>query len=155
MLPKMEKIEADMNFSLVWPYDDSLYLAFDKDSIEALKGSQEVRARLASIVVDRGIMTQNEAREKYFNMPKVAWGDVWYMPLNLTPVDKAGQGMGTGDGAEGDKVPGRRIGRPPVSQEDVVKFLSMAQLFGLELNTQKGIPLEEDKEKKENSNTDT
>jgi HK97 family phage portal protein len=137
MLPKMEKMEADMNFGLVYPYDDSLYLAFDKDSIEALKGSQETRARIAGMLVDRGIFTQNEARTKFFNMPDVEWGDTWYMPLNLIPVDKAGEGMGTGTGAEGDKVPGRQIGRPAVDQTDVRKFLALADLFGLDLKTTK------------------
>lgn len=137
MLPKMEKMEADMNFGLVWPYDDSLYLAFDKDSIEALKGSQETRARIAGMLVDRGIFTQNEARTKFFNMPNVEWGDTWYMPLNLIPVDKAGEGMGTGDGAEGEQVPGRQIGRPAVDQADVRKFITMANLFGLDLKNDK------------------
>lgn len=98
LLPKMEKIEAALNYNLVWPYDDTLSLMFDRDAIEALKGSQEIRARIASMLVDRGIFTQNEARSKYFSLPPVDWGDTWYMPLNLTPVDKAGQGLGTGTG---------------------------------------------------------
>lgn len=133
MLPKMDKMESDMNFNLVWPYDDSLYLAFDKDSIEGLKGSQETRARIAGMLVDRGIFTQNEARNKFFNMPELPWGNTWYMPLNLIPVDRAGEGMGTGDGQEGDQTPGRQIGRPSVSQEDVVKFLAIANLYGLDI----------------------
>jgi len=133
MLPKMEKIESDLNFGLVWPYNEDLYLAFDKDSIEALKGSQEQRARIAGMLVDRGIFTQNEARAKFFNMPEVQWGDTWYMPLNLIQVDKAGQGLGTGDGSEDeDGTPGRTIGRPPVNQEDAKRFLALAELFGVE-----------------------
>jgi HK97 family phage portal protein len=128
MLPKLEKIEAALNFNLVWPNDDSLSIAFDKDSIEALKGSQETRARIASMLVERGIFTQNEARAKFFNMPDVPWGDTFYMPLNLQQVDKAGEGLGTGTGAEGDKIPGRGIGRPGVGQEDLVKLSEMAEL---------------------------
>jgi hypothetical protein len=147
MLPKMEKIEADMNFGLVWPYDDSLYLAFDKDSIEALKGSQETRARIAGMLVDRGIYTQNEARTKFFNMPDVPWGDTWYMPLNLVEVDKAGQGNGTGTGAEGDKLPGRQIGRPSVDQSDVQKFITLAELFNVELKGNVKIDYELEEEK--------
>lgn len=133
MLPKMEKIEADINFNLIWPNDDGLYVAFDKDAIEALKGSQEVRARLASMLVDRGLMTINEARERYFNLPGAAWGNTWYMPLNLMPVERAGEGMGTGDGGDGDKLPGRQIGRPAVGQEDVNKFIALAKLFGVKI----------------------
>jgi HK97 family phage portal protein len=119
LLPKMQKIESAININLVWPYDENIYVAFDKDSIEALKGTMETRARIASMLVDRGIMTQNEVRKKYFNMPEIKWGDTWYMPLNLLPVEKAGQGMGTGTGQEGDKIPGRTVGRPAVEEENL------------------------------------
>lgn len=125
LLPKMEKIEAALNAHLIWPIDDSVVLTFDRDSIEGLKGSQETRARLASMLVDRGIMTQNEARSRYFNLPNVIWGDQWYMPLNLIPVDKAGQGMGTGTGGEGDRIPGRQIGRPAVDQGNIRKVIEV------------------------------
>ena len=118
LLPKMEKLENALNMNLVWPYDESIYVAFDKDGIEALKGSQETRARISAMLADRGIMTINEIRQKYFNLSDVDWGNTWYMPLNLTPVEKAGQGLGTGTGGEGDRTPGRRIGRPAVDQQN-------------------------------------
>ena len=124
MLPMMEKIEAALNINLIWPVDDSLYLAFDKDSIEALKGSQETRARIAAMLVDRGVYTINEARQKFFTMPPVKWGDVWYMPLNLIPVERAGEGMGTGSGGESG-VPGQQTGRPPKERESIKKRMAL------------------------------
>lgn len=115
MMPKLEKIEAAINMNLIWPNDDTKFFAFDKDSIDALKGSLEVRARIAGMLVDRGIMVVNEARKIYFNLPPQPYGNTWYMPLNLVAVDKAGQGMGTGTGGESG-IPGQVIGRPPAKQ---------------------------------------
>lgn len=105
VLPKMAKIMNAINSEIVqvgWP---EYQLAFDLDAVEALKESREARARTSAILVDRGIMTANEVREKFFNLPSVPWGDVWYMPLNLVPVDKAGQGL----------PPGNPIGRQPAT----------------------------------------
>lgn len=116
LLAKLEKIQASITSNIVQPYDDDLYVAFDKDSIEALKESRETRARVAAMLTDRGIMTINEIRERFFNLSPVEWGDRWNMPLNLIPVDQVGTGMGT---EEAGGVPGRERGRPPVELENL------------------------------------
>ena len=89
LLPKVEKIQNGWNAGIVRPYDDKLRLVFDLNKVEALKESRESRAKIGSMLVDRGLMTQNEARAEFFDLPPVDWGDTWYMPLNITPVDKA------------------------------------------------------------------
>lgn len=109
LVPKMEKIKSSLNYNLVLPFGDDLVLMFDMDSIESLKESRETRAKIAAILVDRGLMTINEVRKQSFNLDDVPWGDVWYMPMNLIPVDKAGAGL----------PPGKPIGRQPVGGESV------------------------------------
>lgn len=107
LLPKMQKIENALNLNFVTPFDKNLILKFDIDSVEALKESVEIRSRIASMLVDRGIMTQNEARERFFGLPKVTkWdADMWHMPMNLVSADKIGQEGGRPSAGEGTTKP--------------------------------------------------
>jgi HK97 family phage portal protein len=89
LLPKVEKLQAGWQSGIVDLVDDRLRLVFDLNKVEALKESRESRAKIGSMLVDRGLMTQNEARAEFFDLPPVDWGNTWYMPLNITPVDKA------------------------------------------------------------------
>jgi len=62
-------------------------IKLDYTNIEALKGNELSRARIAAMLVDRGILTINEARERFFNLKPTPYGDMALLPLNMLQVD--------------------------------------------------------------------
>lgn len=60
------------------------FIAYDTSQVQALRDDIETVSRVVARVVDRGVMTINEVRGKFFNLPSVPWGDTFFMPLNTT-----------------------------------------------------------------------
>ncbi|GAH69863.1 unnamed protein product, partial [marine sediment metagenome] len=48
---------------------------FDLSVIQALQESEEIKAKTASLNVDSGIMTRNEARARFYNLSPTPGGD--------------------------------------------------------------------------------
>jgi HK97 family phage portal protein len=86
ILPKLEKYSGRINLSVIEPSYPEIITCFDKGSIDALKEEEAVKAAFAGILIDKGIMTANEIRERYYNLPKVSWGDEAYMRRSLRPA---------------------------------------------------------------------
>jgi HK97 family phage portal protein len=128
LIPKMEKIILSLNRNLIEPYDETLILKFDVDSIESLKESRETRAKIAGMLGDRGIMTINEIRSQFFNLPEVSWGNTWYMPLNLTPVDRVGQGQ-VDKPLGRQPAPGKSIYPSSINDDGDIEFTDYSQHF--------------------------
>jgi HK97 family phage portal protein len=84
-VPKLNKLAETINEFLVKPWDESLEVRPDYSSVDALQADMQVRATTDEILTRSGIKTINEARVER-GLPTVAWGDVWYAPLNSAPV---------------------------------------------------------------------
>lgn len=99
MIPRLRKIESVVNERLVKPWDPSLIAKFDLGGIEDLAEDVDRRARADASNVSAGIVTTNEIRKEK-NLPPVAWGNTWWAPMGLAPVDPV-----TGEPPENDASP--------------------------------------------------
>jgi HK97 family phage portal protein len=86
MVPRLRKIESVINERLVKKFDPSLIAKFDLNGIEDLAEDADKRSRADSINVSSGIVLVNEIRKEK-NLPPVPWGDTWWAPMGLSPVD--------------------------------------------------------------------
>lgn len=97
IIPKTRKIESAINKKLVHKFRvKNVKFRFDFDKVGALKESLETRARVSRMLSDGGILKINEIRREFFNKPPVDWGETWYQPLNLIPVDSGRKPENTG-----------------------------------------------------------
>lgn len=84
IIPKLHRIQDAINAFLM---PEGVELNFQTKMIDSIIEDDEVKARIARDNVSSGLMTINEVREKHYNMPPVSWGDVWWCPVGLAPVD--------------------------------------------------------------------
>lgn len=87
-VPKLSNVASIINEYLVKPWNETLEVAFDYSTVDALQTDINVKATTDEILTRSGIKTINEAREERGLIP-VAWGNVWHSPMNLAPVDDA------------------------------------------------------------------
>jgi HK97 family phage portal protein len=86
IIPELLYFEEIFNEGLVPLYKEAgIYVAYDITVVEALREDANTTATRHGLYVDKGIKTINEVREE-LGKPPVAWGSVWYMPMNLFPV---------------------------------------------------------------------
>lgn len=86
MIPRLRKIESVINERLVKKFDPSLIAKFDLNGIEDLAEDTDKRSRADASNVAAGIVLVNEIRKEK-NLPPVPWGDTWWAPMGLSPVD--------------------------------------------------------------------
>jgi len=88
IIPLAKDLEDTINFNLhKIVKNENLKFVLDYSGVEALKENKLVRARVAGILMDRGVMTRNEVRVHFFDLPPVEGGDEFLLPLNMTPVE--------------------------------------------------------------------
>ena len=87
IIPEMRFLEEQLNEVLLprLGYAD-LTVEFDLSAIEAMQEDESNRVSREVQLLDRGVLTINEARRSR-NMPDVPWGDTWWAPNRRTPVD--------------------------------------------------------------------
>jgi len=96
ILPKLKKIEGTFNRELFAA--KGLECKFDVDGIDALKDDEKNLAfTVASLMKGdgaRSVMTPNEIRKKYYNLPPVDGGDTIIIPKTTTSgMDTQGNGL--------------------------------------------------------------
>jgi HK97 family phage portal protein len=112
VLPLLRKIESTINRFLA-PEGEAM--AFDLSDILSLIEDLDSIASQSERLVTRGIRTINEIREE-MGLEPTEWGNVWWAPLGLAPVEAPGrparpEGLGGGPQQPGaSPVPAR----PPV-----------------------------------------
>ncbi len=87
VLPLLKKLQATVNRFLA-PSGERF--EFDLADILSLIEDVEAMTRNAESEVTRGIRTINEIRDER-GQPKVVWGDTWWAPLGLAPVEVTGR----------------------------------------------------------------
>lgn len=86
IIPRLRKVESVLNERFVKQWDASLFLKHDLSGVEDLAEDAGEKARTDSYNVNAGILTANEIRRTK-NLPDVPWGDTWWAPMGLSPVN--------------------------------------------------------------------
>jgi HK97 family phage portal protein len=86
IIPKLMRIQDAINAFLM---PERVEFNFVTKMIDSIVEDDEVKAQISQANVAHGIMTINEVREKYYNLPAVPWGDVYWAPVGLAPVQDA------------------------------------------------------------------
>ncbi len=89
IIPHLRKIASDLNEWLVPMFDDRLKLEFDIDNIPALSERRKRTYENASLAVQQGIMTRNEARAM-IGLDAVEGADDLYVSANMFPIGDDG-----------------------------------------------------------------
>lgn len=84
IIPKLQRIQDAINAFLM---PEGIEFNFVTKMIDSIVEDDQVKAQIAQANVQSGIMTINEVREKYYNLPPQKWGDVWWAPVGVAPVD--------------------------------------------------------------------
>ena len=86
ILPKLTKYAARINLEVIEKDYPEICGCFNKGAIDALQDEESTKADYVGKLVDKAIMTINEIREKYYQLPKVPWGDEVYMRKSMRPA---------------------------------------------------------------------
>jgi HK97 family phage portal protein len=105
-MPLMRNMMEIMSWGMFEFRDLDMSLTFDISSIEALAAAFGDKAKNAEVLLRLGF-TRNEVNERLeLGFPKVPWGDVAYMPVNMMPVNlEGGTIQPGGHGGEGGDNP--------------------------------------------------
>jgi hypothetical protein len=87
VLPKLRRIGDAINEQLAAKMDERVEMGFDASGVHALQDDANEQAQVAATLVQRGIMTVNEVRERMYSLPPVAWGDSWWASGSLQRAD--------------------------------------------------------------------
>lgn len=88
--PICDRIEARIRKDLI-PLSGTRRQSVKFDREALLQMDSKAKAAFLSAMVQNGLMTRNEGREK-INQPRVEGGDVLTAQTNLSPIDQLGQG---------------------------------------------------------------
>lgn len=94
ILPWLVRLEANYNMQLLTTSDKSLSgygRLYFKHIVEGLlRGDAVSRAAFYTVMLDKGVMSINEVREKE-DMDPVKGGDIHLVPMNMTSLENAGK----------------------------------------------------------------
>lgn len=88
LLPEAEFLATELTEKLLpmFPAQAGELIEFDISGVVALQEAMDSKWTRAMQELERGSMTLNEWREEV-GREKVAWGDVWWAPSGLRPID--------------------------------------------------------------------
>jgi HK97 family phage portal protein len=86
IIPLLRLIEETLNTQFFPKVNPQLWCAYDLSQVEALKENIAEVANSLGNLVDRGIITINEARETLGFQDPLPWGDSWWGNLNIVPI---------------------------------------------------------------------
>lgn len=75
IIPILKRIAGTINEKLVPSFGPNLFCDFDFSGVAALKEDEREKMEVATGLVGRNIITVNEARGRFYNLPAVDWGD--------------------------------------------------------------------------------
>ncbi|MBA7608082.1 hypothetical protein ES703_15257 [subsurface metagenome] len=75
MVPKLIKLQETITTFFLPRFGPRLVGEFDLSVIQALQESEETKSKTACSLTDSGIMTRNEARHQFYNLPGTPGGD--------------------------------------------------------------------------------
>ena len=84
IIPKLMKLGHVIN-SFLMPED--VEFEFITKAIDSIIEDDQVKTTIVQSNIAHGVMTINEAREKYYAMKPVGWGNTWWRPVGLVDVN--------------------------------------------------------------------
>lgn len=84
VIPKLTKQQGIINANMMPP---DIALQYVTKAIWSIIEDNQVSSQISTSLVSHGIMTINEVREKYHGYKPVEWGNKWWAPVGLAPVD--------------------------------------------------------------------
>lgn len=84
IIPKLMRLQEAINAFLM---PEKFQLEFVTKMIDSIIEDDEVKSRINQANVSHGILTINEVRKLHYNLGPVKWGDVFWCPVGLAPVD--------------------------------------------------------------------
>jgi HK97 family phage portal protein len=84
IIPKLIRLQAAINAHLM---PEGFQIEFVTKMIDSIIEDDEVKSRINQANISHGILTINEVRKLHYNLPPVKWGDVFWCPVGLAPVD--------------------------------------------------------------------
>ena len=88
LIPQSMLIEDKVETAFFDKYAKELRGAFDHSAIPELQEEEDARFTRYITAAAGGVMLINEAREKLGFEEPVPWGDTWWKPMMLSPVDE-------------------------------------------------------------------
>ena len=96
LLAKFEGYYKEFLLPLLLPLSDLPYhrLIYDLSQVRAFQLDEKTRSEVASRLTtgNNPLLTVNEGRERFFNLPSVPWGDKPLVPGGLLPVSMLAEG---------------------------------------------------------------
>lgn len=86
LIPEINYFQDKVNQELFGRFKVPMTCEFDLSGIYELQTDEDLLSNRLRADVQAGVLTINEARE-IRGMDPVAWGDVWWAPISLTPVE--------------------------------------------------------------------
>ncbi len=102
VMPILDLVADKLTLNLTPHFDERIYLQFDYSEIKALQEDEERLSKIATSVVANGIMSPDEARQRYYGMDP-GGGDAAkrFIPLNWIPLTESGSKAGAGKALPG------------------------------------------------------
>jgi HK97 family phage portal protein len=75
IIPYLTGISNMLNENFIKRFDDELYCQFDLSNVPALRENEREKMEISTGLVARNIITVNEARQRYYSLEPVEWGD--------------------------------------------------------------------------------
>ena len=91
LIPIIRQLEDKLNTDVSRRWTPTVKYTFDLADIAELQDDIGTTTERISKQIAAVLLTINEGRELLGRDP-VGWGDTWYKPLNLTPVDEPAPG---------------------------------------------------------------
>lgn len=114
ILPWLVRLEANYNMQLLTPSDKNLSgygrIYFKHNAEGILRGDTASRAAFYGAMLDRGVYSINEVREKE-DMDPIPGGDVHLVPLNFTTLENAGKAQEPKQLPAPEPTPGKGNGK--------------------------------------------
>lgn len=73
IIPMLRLLESTYDEQLIPKIQKGLYSKHDLSGVEALKENELIKATTASKLVQSGIMSPNEVRDRYYDLPEAEW----------------------------------------------------------------------------------
>lgn len=94
IMPILRKVEDAINVSLVWPYDRTIYFAFNIKNVPAFQADLADKVGIAKTLIEIGF-TANEVNQKLgLGFDTKAWREFWWVNWNYMPSELVIEGGG-------------------------------------------------------------
>ncbi len=117
MVPKLTLIQEAITQFILRDFGEDIIGTFDLSAVPALKDDEERKAKIATMLVEKRILTPNEARQLYYKLEPYDGGDDVLALMTLIPV-------GTPPPEKGQKsIHGRNGGGPQYTPQQSRRWL--------------------------------